>query len=381
MEAKKIIGLVLRFVKSEAVLCAAWTLALVSMFFVHPDREYFSYIDWRSLGILWSLMVIMNVFRQNGFFDLLAQKLLSSVKKIWMLIGTLVFLCFFLSMAITNDVALLTFVPFAITILEGSELLVPTIVLQTIAANLGSMLMPIGNPQNLYLFAAGNFSASSFIKLTLPYWILSLVLLVPSIFFVTRKSSGKLPESKISTKNKKSSESKTFRIVSSCVFTLLFVLAILTVIRIIPFYILVALVLIFSLILQRHAFLGADYLLLLTFVGFFIFTGNMARIPAINGALKKLVEGRELLLGIASSQIISNVPAALLLSGFAKNISLLIVGVNIGGLGTLIASMASLISFKFYSRTKNSRPAKYILYFTIANLIFLAALIVEHFLI
>ena len=284
-------------------------------------------------------------------------------------------------MAITNDVALLTFVPFAITILEGSELLVPTIVLQTIAANLGSMLMPIGNPQNLYLFAAGNFSASSFIKLTLPYWILSLVLLVPSIFFVTRKSSGKLPESKISTKNKKSSESKTFRIVSSCVFTLLFVLAILTVIRIIPFYILVALVLIFSLILQRHAFLGADYLLLLTFVGFFIFTGNMARIPAINGALKKLVEGRELLLGIASSQIISNVPAALLLSGFTKNISLLIVGVNVGGLGTLIASMASLISFKFYSRTKNSRPAKYILYFTIANLIFLAALIVEHFLI
>ena len=107
----------------------------------------------------------------------------------------------------------------------------------------------------------------------------------------------------------------------------------------------------------------------------------MARIPAINGALKKLVEGRELLLGIASSQIISNVPAALLLSGFTKNISQLIVGVNIGGLGTLIASMASLISFKFYSRTKNSRPAKYILYFTIANLIFLAALIVEHFLI
>ncbi len=381
MEAKKIIGPVLRFVKSEAVLCAAWILAVVSMFFVHPDREYFSYIDWRSLGILWSLMVIMNVFRQNGFFDFLAQKLLSSVKKIWMLIGTLVFLCFFLSMAITNDVALLTFVPFAITILEGSELLVPTIVLQTIAANLGSMLMPIGNPQNLYLFAVGNFSAAGFIKLTIPYWILSLVLLVPSIFFVTRKSSGKLPESKIIAKNKTGGESKKLRIISSSVFALLFVLAILTVVRVVPFYILVAVVLIFSLILQRHAFLGADYLLLLTFVGFFIFTGNIARIPAINGALKKLVEGRELLLGIASSQIISNVPAALLLSGFTKNIPLLIVGVNVGGLGALIASMASLISFKFYSRTKNSRPAKYILYFTVANLIFLAALIAEHFLI
>jgi len=356
------------FIKSEAVFVASWILALASMFFVRPDKKYLSYVDWKSLGILWSLMVIMNVFKQTGLFNLMARKLLSSAKKSFMLIGTLVFLCFFFSMAITNDVALITFVPFAIMILEGSPLLIPTLVLQTLAANLGSMITPIGNPQNLYLFSYGNFSTADFMGTVFPYWILSLFLLMISVFFVTRKSGGRIQLQIPKTESE-------IPILKTAISATLFALAVLSVLGFIPFYIPVFLVLIFSLIFQRQAFFKADYFLLLTFIGFFIFTGNMARIPSVNRVLKTLVAGRELFLGIAASQIISNVPAALLLSGFTNSISNLVLGVNLGGLGTLIASMASLISFKFYCRTKNSSPWKYLLWFTAANLIFLAALL------
>ncbi|MBQ1832581.1 MAG: hypothetical protein II114_02280, partial [Treponema sp.] len=163
------------------------------------------------------------------------------------------------------------------------------------------------------------------------------------------------------------------------VFAVLFIAAILTVTKIIPYPALIVSVLIFSLILQPKAFLKADYFLLLTFIGFFIFTGNMSRIPSISGILEKLVEGRELFLGIAASQVISNVPAALLLSGFTHDIPSLVLGTDIGGLGTLIASMASLISFKFYVKTPESKAIRYILYFTAVNLIFLMLLIAEHF--
>lgn len=368
---------IFKFFKSEAVLCVAWILAIVSMFFVKPDKKYFDYIDWRSLGILWSLMVVMNAFRQNGFFDMLSHKLLSSVKKTQMLILTLVLFCFVFSMLITNDVALITFVPLAILVLKNNALLIPTIVLQTVAANLGSMLTPIGNPQNLYLFALGDFAIFDFIKILLPYWILSLFLLIISVLLISKFHEKKSSlffeiESEKIVSEKKSKKQK----LSLLIFSLLFVLSILTVLKFIPFYILVPVVLIFALVVQVQTVLKADYFLLLTFVGFFIFTGNMSRIPSINIALENLVEGRELFIGLVTSQIISNVPAALLLSGFTKNISDLVLGVNLGGLGTLIASMASLISFKFYCKTENSKSGKYLIYFTIVNLIFLSLLIV-----
>ena len=389
MKKSSIAKSIFSFIKSEAVLTASWILAIASMFFVPPDEKYLNYIDWRSLSILWSLMVIMNVFKQNGFFNLLAEKLISSIngkngaeakrqdKKTFLLISSLVFLCFFLSMAITNDVALITFVPFAIMILEGSSLLIPTIVLQTVAANLGSMLTPVGNPQNLYLFALGNFSVPDFITLILPYWISSFILLIAAIFLITKIQRGP-----VGIQSRSGSEIKPhgIPIFKTLVFSVLFVIALLTVSRLIPFYILAALTLVCSLILQRKAFFKADYFLLLTFIGFFIFTGNMARIPTINVLLKKLVEGHEMILGTLASQVISNVPAALLLSGFTENIRALVLGVDIGGLGTLIASMASLISFKFYAKTEGSRPGRYLLYFTAVNIIFLAVLIAQYFL-
>lgn len=373
----------LNFLKKQVVLVVAWILAIVSAFFVHPDGEYWAYIDWRSLGILWSLMAVMAAFRINGVFETIGKWLLSKVHKIGQLVLVLVLLCFILSMFVTNDVALITFVPFAILILEAcncQNLLIPVIVLQTIAANLGSMLTPIGNPQNLYLFEFGSFELSDFIKVMLPYSTLSLVLLLICVFFIGQKKKGIILENTgLEMQNDKNESSNFNPVLKLIVFSVLFVSSILTVLHIIPFYVLVPVVLIFMFIFERKSIVRVDYSLLFTFIGFFIFTGNIARIDFINEQLQYFVGGRELLFGIVCSQVISNVPAALLLSGFSTNISKLIVGINLGGLGTLIASMASLISYKIYATSKDCKTGKYIGTFTIVSLVFLAVLVLETF--
>lgn len=374
---------VLNFLKKQVVLVVAWLLAIISSFFVHPSREYLSYIDWRSLGILWSLMAVMAAYRINGVFEAIGKWLLGKVQKLWQLILVLVLLCFILSMFVTNDVALITFVPFAILILEACDcekLLIPVIVLQTVAANLGSMLTPIGNPQNLYLFGLGGFSLGDFVKLMLPYSSLSLILLIVCVILLGKQQKNSSLENSaesLSSDKSKSDTNETYFIMKLIIFTALFVLSILTVLHVLPYYVLVPVVFVLMLIFERTSIAKADYSLLLTFIGFFIFTGNIARIDFINAQLQNFVGGRELLFGIVTSQVISNVPAALLLSGFSTNLSDLIVGVNLGGLGTLIASMASLISYKFYAASKDCKTGKFMVVFTVVNVVFLAILIVE----
>lgn len=378
---------VLNFLKKQVVLVVAWILAIISAFFVHPGKEYLAYIDWRSLGILWSLMAVMAAFRINGVFEAIGKWLLGKVHKLWQLILVLVLLCFVLSMFVTNDVALITFVPFAILILEAcgcQQFLIPVIVLQTIAANLGSMLTPIGNPQNLYLFGLGGFSLGSFIKLMLPYSTLSLVLLLVCVVLLGKNQKGASFENSAESLNSNESnvsDNKGLFVVKMIVFSALFLLSILTVLHVLPYYILVPVVFVLMLVFERTSIAKADYSLLLTFIGFFIFTGNIARIDFINQQLQNFVGGREVLFGIAASQVISNVPAALLLSGFSTSLSNLIVGVNLGGLGTLIASMASLISYKFYAASKESHTGKYMVVFTATNIIFLLILVLERILI
>lgn len=371
---------VLNFLKKQVVLVVAWILAIISAFFVHPDSEYWSYIDWRSLGILWSLMAVMAAYRINGVFETIGKWLLGKVHKIGQLVLVLVLLCFILSMFVTNDVALITFVPFAILILEAcncQKLMIPVIVLQTIAANLGSMLTPIGNPQNLYLFSFGGFSLGDFVKIMLPYSALSLILLLICVFFIGQKEKGIVLENtglEMEATEKGSSFNPVLKLI---VFSVLFVISILTVLHVISFYVLVPLVFVCMLIFERKSIAQTDYSLLFTFIGFFIFTGNIARIDFINEQLQHLVGGHELFFGIVCSQVISNVPAALLLSGFSNDISKLIVGINLGGLGTLIASMASLISYKFYAASKDCKTGKYIAVFSGLSIVFLAVLVLE----
>lgn len=359
---------VIGFLKKETVLVVAMILAVISAFFVHPSREYADYIDFRVLGILLTLMIIMEGLTKNGFFDAIGERLLNKTRHIWQLVLVLVFLCFFLSMLITNDVALIAFVPFAILMLQKSghpELTVSVVVLQTLAANIGSMLTPIGNPQNLYLYNLSEKSIGEFIRLMMVYAVLGGVLLLISILLLKGKKEPVVYENA----PKKPIRGQTRRKI--VIYILLFIFAVLVVARIFPWQYVLAATALMTFVLDADVLKKVDYLLLLTFVAFFIFTGNIARIPEISSWLQQIVGGHEVPVAVLSSQVISNVPAALLLSGFTDAYDELIVGVNLGGMGTLIASMASLISYKLFAASYPKQKGRYFRHFTMVSVVYL----------
>lgn len=362
------------FFKKEVVLCVAWILAFVSAFFVKPDQEYIKYIDFRTLALLFGLMAIMEGFSKLEVFQWIAEGLLTRVKKVGQLILILMMLCFFFGMLITNDVALIVFVPFTFIILKilGEEyrqkLLVPVVVMQTIAANMGSMLTPIGNPQNMYLCNLGDFGLVEFIKNMLPYTALAFVLLVAWALISGKSASKENSQVVVEFKDPTSLKGKGMFIL---VYLVLFILCILVVAKVLPYeWVFLAVVVVIGL-MDRKVFLKVDYTLLLTFTGFFIFTGNMGRIPQIADALKNLLEQHEVFTTIVSCQFMSNVPAAILLSGFTDRLDVLTITVNVGGLGSLIASMASLISYKYVVKEAPEKKGKYFLTFTVAGICFL----------
>lgn len=392
----------LDFVKKEAVLSVAAFLAIISMFIVKPDKQYLEYIDFRTLAILFCLMCVMAGFQALGVFKKIATGLIDRTRTLRSVMIILVLLCFFFAMVITNDVALITFVPFTFTafnLMEGGKarnLIVPTIVLETIAANLGSMLTPIGNPQNLYLYSIANMGFADFVLLMLPYTIVSLGLILAFVVFFYRKEVPNTISKEDETVLKETTGSKP--VVSQGVFSvtltelfeksnnkyhsmlimyiMLFLVALMTVARALPYPVMFFITLVLVALSDRKVLMKVDYSLLFTFVGFFIFIGNMGRIPSVSEFLRNIVTGNETLVGILSSQVISNVPAALLLSGFTENYADLIVGVNLGGLGTLIASMASLISFKMVAKDADTKTGHYFKLFTVLNVVFLVVLFV-----
>lgn len=299
-------------------------------------------------------------------------------------IRLLVLLCFFLSMVITNDVALITFVPLALIIVHklpkelGNYWLLKIVAMQTIAANLGSMLTPIGNPQNLYLYARAGMSAAELITLMLPYSATALILLLIWI----QVAAAKAPHVCGSEKDKTLlgfSDRKELNMEYLAAYMILFTICLLTVARIIPYQIPLVLVLIYMLLRNRENISRVDYSLLATFIALFIFIGNLGRIPQFSSFLERIMAGRETLTAVLASQIMSNVPAALLLSGFTDNYRALIVGTNIGGLGTLIASMASLISFKYIAKENRNLRGKYLGIFTASNIIFMIFMLILYF--
>lgn len=248
--------------------------------------------------------------------------------------------------------------------------MVLVVVLQTIAANLGSMFTPIGNPQNLYLYQLLGMSMGEFLAYMLPYTAVSGLLLLITIFVLSaRKQKISMADCSFETEKEVSNGKK------NVIYLLLFVLCLLVVARLLSYYVVLAIVLVTVLVIDRDVLKNVDYCLLFTFIAFFVFTGNLGNLSAFKEALQEIVGGRELLVGILASQCISNVPAALLLSGFTEDIRGLLLGVNIGGLGTLIASMASLISYKIYAHNYNRTKGKYLIWFTLANLIFLIVLL------
>ena len=385
---KSLLKSIFSFIKKEIVFCVAALCAAVSAFFVHPSKAYVSYIDWNTLFILFALMGVVGAFRSCGIFNRMGASLCKRFHTERGLCSVMVALCFFSSMLLTNDVALLTFVPFAITLLshvtDGKTILY-TVVLQTLAANCGSMLTPLGNPQNLFLFQQMSAGLTDFVKVTFPYTALSAAFLffallkIPSrtILVKAHSSTSKTSqESEDNTDNKtdeKKNVSRKSLLAKEIIFALLFIYCILCVLRLLPKWSAAILVFIMLLVFDRKSLLNIDYMLLLTFCAFFIFTGNIASLEGIKEALTSRVQGHEFLTSVLVSQVISNVPATLLLFPFTQNTSALLAGVNAGGMGTLVASLASLISYKIYSasRQKLSLPSqvKYLGVFTVMNLL------------
>ena len=321
------------FIKEEIIFSVSLILAIISCFFVHPNINYLNYINWDTIILLLVIMVVVEVLKNLAVFEILVRKLLVKIGNARELILVLVFTSFLSSIFITNDVSLIIFVPFSILALkkvDRIDLTIITVSLQTIAANVGCMVLPIGAPHNIVMYTVSNIPFESFFLLLLPYIIVSVVFLAICMLFVPKDKISLPKMSKIGV------DKKNF---------------------------------------VKRVFLGVDYYLLLTFIALFILIGNLENISIFNLFFKKWIIGNEVLWGIIASQVISNVPAAMLLSGFSTNYEAIIVGINIGGFGTLIASMANLISYKIIVREYNEFKIRYFIVFTVLNVILLAILI------
>lgn len=373
------------FVKKEIVFCAGTLAAIISCFFIPPSKEYLGYINYEVILILFSLMLLSKALQESGAFNIWGGKICRKAGNLRLLSLLLILLCFFSSMLITNDVALITFVPFGLILLsrdtQGKKIIPLVIILQTIAANLGSMLTPFGNPQNLYLFTKMNLTLPEFSKIILPFGCTSLLMLI-GLSFLVKKTP--LENSGNGTTEKGTGFSSNYKSITT-VFVVVFIVAVCSVLGLIPAYIPAILSLLATLILCPKNITKIDFMLLLTFCSFFIFTGNISRIDFIRSFLEKMMEKQGFWTSVLTSQIISNVPAALLLEPFSRDKVQVLLGVNIGGLGTLVASLASLISYKIYKnyREENREISKdnYLLVFTVLNLVFLVPLILMYFII
>ena len=357
------------FIKREPVLFAALVLAIVSVSLIRPGINVcLQAIDFRTLAILFSLMIVIKAFQSQNFLDVIAARLLRLCKTRRALYFLLTYLVFFSSMFVTNDVALLTFVPISLLIFKRINLsALHIVVLETLAANLGSCITPMGNPQNLYLFSYYGFTALEFFSLTAKIALPSLFILAVIILFLTRKKisfSGNVLQTQVA---------RLKFDVRTVFYFADFIICLLTVFHIVNYLIMLGFTIAVMAVCNWRLFKKVDYSLLLTFVGFFIFTKSLSTVPAFSDFIKSLLSSplKTYITGIAASQVISNVPAALLLSGFTQNGAMLLLAVNVGGLGTLIASMASVISFKLYSAENHD---KYFAIFTVYNLVLLIIL-------
>ena len=356
------------FIAKETVLCIAAACAVATMFAVPPDKAYLHYIDFRVLCLLLCLMAVVAGLKSIGIFDWLTYQMLRRIRSGRALGVTLVLLPFFCSMFVTNDVALIIFIPFTLLLLQQlgcSNSIIPVTVFQTIAANLGSMATPVGNPQNLYLYAFYNLGIGEFFSVTLPLTAVSLILLSVGSLSLLPKT---LPEQTLEKAEIRSTK-------QLLIFLSLFTLCLLTVFRFVPYPATSAITVATLFLVNRKLLKEIDFMLLLTFVCFFTVSENLGRIDAIRLFLQQLLQSNTLLTAVGTSQIISNVPAAIMLSGFTDRWRHMLAGVNIGGLGTPIASLASLITIKFYMRWENAKITRFLGYFTAANVIALCILL------
>ena len=354
--------------KENVVLIIAIIAAAVTSVIIPPDKEYLEYFDFKTLACLFSVLAVVCALRNIRFFYTLAKAIVRKFKNTKIAILALVYITFIGSMLIANDMALLTFLPLGYFILHttGKEkYLAFAFIMQNIAANLGGMLTPFGNPQNLYLYSKFNIPDGEFVSIMFPPFCVAILLITVCCLVFVKSEPMEIQE--------KAAELPIPRVV---MYLILFSLAILMVFRFMPYQIGLIVIIASLLILDRQALLQVDYGLLFTFVFFFIFAGNMGRIEAVREFFSSLLQINTLIFSAMSCQVISNVPSAILLSRFTENYRELLLGVNIGGAGTLIASLASLITFKEYSKQDPKHTLSYVLKFTAFNFAFLIILVV-----
>lgn len=358
---------ILTFLKKDILLTVAAVLAILSAFVVPPDAEYISYINLPVLVLLYCLMVVVAGFDEGCVFELLKKKLQTKIKSEKTLMLSLCAVCFLASALITNDVALITFVPFSIAMMkkQNPSSVIFLVVMETISANLGSLITPIGNPQNLYLYTNYGMEIGEFFKITLPLGaVCALMIALVLIFRKNTPLDSEASDDKIKIAPK-----------YVWAYSVLFVVCILSVLDIVSCYITLVVLLLTTIVIDRKLALRADFILLITFVFFFIFAGNIARIPAVYDFIEYMLSKNVVVVSALISQVVSNVPAAAMLSAFTDNAKALVLGTNIGGLGTLIASMASLISYRFVAKEEKLNKGKYILVFTLYNVLMLVILL------
>lgn len=361
------------FIRRNTVMVIALCAAVITSVIVPPDREYIGYFDFKTLTCLFCVLAVVCALKNVNFFYVLAEKIVECFKNARACILALVCITFIGSMLIANDMALLTFLPLGYFVLSASrkrKYMAFTFVMQNIAANLGGMLTPFGNPQNLYLYTKFNIPAGEFMKIMAPPFCLSVALIMLCCCVIVKNEPMRFEEESLEMPAKR-----------TAIYLGLFLLAIAIVFRGIPYQVGLIVIPLALIFLDRKALLEVDYPLLLTFVFFFIFAGNMARIDAVKDFLSMLLEKSTLLFSTLSCQFISNVPSAILLSQFTDNYPDLLVGVNIGGMGSLIASLASLITFREYTKHHPHHMWYYIKVFSVFNFGFLAILLCFMFLI
>ena len=355
------------FIKKNVVMVIALCLATITCFIVKPDKEYLGYFDFKTLSCLFCVLAVVCALKNIKFFYILARKIVSIFKNARVCVLALVYITFIGSMLIANDMALITFLPLGFFILHSTgkeKYMAFTFIMQNIAANLGGMLTPFGNPQNLYLYSSFEIPTLEFMGIMLPSFVLSVALITICCLIFVKKEPLDIV-----------GEEVKLPVVRTIIYMVLFALSILIVFRGIPYLVGLIVIPIVLLIMDRRALLRVDYPLLLTFVFFFIFSGNMARIPAVKEFFGFLLEKSTLVFSTLSCQVISNVPSAILLSQFTTNYRDLLIGVNIGGVGTLISSLASLITLREYLKENPKGIIKYILKFSAFNFAFLAILL------
>ena len=346
------------FVKKNAVMLIAFVAAVITMFIIPPDGEYAGYFDFKTLTCLFCVLAVVCALKNINFFYMLARKIVKSFKTAKMAILALVYITFIGSMLIANDMALLTFLPLGYFVLKSTgkeKYMWFTCIMQNIAANLGGMLTPFGNPQNLYLYTKFNIPTDQFMAIMAPPFAISIVIITICCLCI-KSEPLEIADEKVVLNPWKTT-----------VYLLLFALSIAIVFRGIHYVIGLIIIPVAILIMDRKALKAVDYPLLFTFVFFFVFSGNMARMEPVRQFFSFLLDKSTLVFSILSCQVISNVPSAILLSQFTDNYRDLLLGVNIGGAGTLIASLASLITFREYIKHNPGKTGQYILWFSVFN--------------